>query len=184
MLTRRSFVVGAGAGFLAAKDTKIEALQRRTREPEAVWAQPCDGAVKVDLWMLPQATGDGSGSSPENAKGVGALPSVVAPGRHIGLLADKGDWPGFSHSIAAGGAVGASCVIQGVDRARRPTQVVISSSRPRPLLDGWGLLRSSNTQPVLVLRFEARTQSRLEEIREAMEAFLRSQGVELVAAAH
>ncbi len=31
--------------------------------------------------------------------------------------------------------------------------------------DGWGLLRASNTQPVLVLRFEAKTQSRLEEIK-------------------
>jgi phosphomannomutase/phosphoglucomutase len=31
--------------------------------------------------------------------------------------------------------------------------------------DGWGLIRASNTQPVLVLRFEARTTERLEEIR-------------------
>jgi phosphomannomutase/phosphoglucomutase len=31
--------------------------------------------------------------------------------------------------------------------------------------DGWGLLRASNTQPVLVLRFEARTPERLAEIR-------------------
>ncbi len=30
--------------------------------------------------------------------------------------------------------------------------------------DGWGLLRASNTQPVLVLRFEARTPERLQEI--------------------
>lgn len=30
--------------------------------------------------------------------------------------------------------------------------------------DGWGLVRASNTQPVLVLRFEARTQPRLREI--------------------
>ena len=27
--------------------------------------------------------------------------------------------------------------------------------------DGWGLVRASNTQPILVLRFEARTQDRL-----------------------
>lgn len=32
--------------------------------------------------------------------------------------------------------------------------------------DGWGLLRSSNTQPVLVMRFEAKSESGLEEIRE------------------
>ena len=31
--------------------------------------------------------------------------------------------------------------------------------------DGWGLVRASNTQPVIVLRFEARTQERLQEIR-------------------
>lgn len=30
--------------------------------------------------------------------------------------------------------------------------------------DGWGLVRASNTQPVLVLRFEAKTKSRLQEI--------------------
>ncbi len=30
--------------------------------------------------------------------------------------------------------------------------------------DGWGLVRASNTQPVLVLRFEAKTTTRLEEI--------------------
>ncbi len=129
MLSRRSFVAGAGAGLLA--------LQTRIRELKAVEPQPCDGTVKVDLWILPQATGDGSGSSPENAKGAAELASVVAPGRHIGLLADKGDWPGFSQSFAAGGGDGAPCVIQGVDQGRRPMQVVISSSRPRPLLDGW-----------------------------------------------
>lgn len=31
--------------------------------------------------------------------------------------------------------------------------------------DGWGLVRASNTQPVLVLRFEARTEERLEELK-------------------
>ena len=31
--------------------------------------------------------------------------------------------------------------------------------------DGWGLLRASNTQPVLVLRFEARTPERMEAIK-------------------
>ncbi len=31
--------------------------------------------------------------------------------------------------------------------------------------DGWGLVRASNTQPVLVLRFEAKTQKRLEELK-------------------
>jgi phosphomannomutase/phosphoglucomutase len=31
--------------------------------------------------------------------------------------------------------------------------------------DGWGLVRASNTQPVIVLRFEAKTPERLEEIQ-------------------
>lgn len=35
--------------------------------------------------------------------------------------------------------------------------------------DGWGLVRASNTQPVLVLRFEAQTENRLQEIRSFMQ---------------
>jgi phosphomannomutase/phosphoglucomutase len=35
--------------------------------------------------------------------------------------------------------------------------------------DGWGLLRASNTQPVLVLRFEAETEARLAAIRKVIE---------------
>ncbi|MCE2902829.1 MAG: phosphomannomutase/phosphoglucomutase [Gemmatimonas sp.] len=43
--------------------------------------------------------------------------------------------------------------------------------------DGWGLLRASNTQPVIVARYEARTAERLAEIRGVMEDWLQSQGV-------
>ena len=35
--------------------------------------------------------------------------------------------------------------------------------------DGWGLVRASNTQPALVLRFEAQSQERLAEIRDVIE---------------
>ncbi len=35
--------------------------------------------------------------------------------------------------------------------------------------DGWGLVRASNTQPALVLRFEAQSRERLEEIRALVE---------------
>ncbi|HMA84149.1 MAG TPA: phosphomannomutase/phosphoglucomutase, partial [Desulfosalsimonadaceae bacterium] len=35
--------------------------------------------------------------------------------------------------------------------------------------DGWGLVRASNTQPALVLRFEALSRERLEEIKEMVE---------------
>ena len=56
---------------------------------------------------------------------------------------------------------------------------VIDVDGARVLFDGgWGLLRASNTQPVLVLRYEARTEAQLEAIRETMESWLRSQGVE------
>jgi phosphomannomutase/phosphoglucomutase len=41
-----------------------------------------------------------------------------------------------------------------------------------PFGDGWGLVRSSNTQPVLVLRFEASTKERLHIIRELIENVL------------
>lgn len=44
--------------------------------------------------------------------------------------------------------------------------------------DGWGLIRASNTQPVLVARFEARSAERLEEIRAEVEGWLRAQGVD------
>jgi phosphomannomutase/phosphoglucomutase len=43
--------------------------------------------------------------------------------------------------------------------------------------DGWGLIRASNTQPILVTRFEARSEERLAEIRAVMDGWLRSQGV-------
>ena len=35
--------------------------------------------------------------------------------------------------------------------------------------DGWGLVRASNTQPALVLRFEALTQNRLQKIKDLVE---------------
>ncbi|MBZ2184114.1 MAG: phosphomannomutase/phosphoglucomutase [Bryobacter sp.] len=41
---------------------------------------------------------------------------------------------------------------------------------------GWGLMRASNTQPVLVMRFEAETPEQLAEYRAAMEAALNAAG--------
>ena len=43
--------------------------------------------------------------------------------------------------------------------------------------DGWGLIRASNTQPVLVTRYEALTKERLAVIQGEMEDWLRSQGI-------
>ena len=60
----------------------------------------------------------------------------------------------------------------------RLTHDVIDVDGARVLFgDGWGLIRASNTQPILVTRFEALTQARLAEIRGEMDGWLRSQGV-------
>ena len=52
--------------------------------------------------------------------------------------------------------------------------------------DGFGLIRASNTTPVLVLRFEGHTQQALERIEAAMLALLRSvkPDAHIAAAAH
>lgn len=41
-----------------------------------------------------------------------------------------------------------------------------------PFDDGWALVRSSNTQPVIVLRFEASSVNRLQEIRKEVESLI------------
>jgi phosphomannomutase/phosphoglucomutase len=43
--------------------------------------------------------------------------------------------------------------------------------------DGWGLIRASNTQPILVARFEALTHDRLDAIRADIAGWLATQGV-------
>ncbi len=48
--------------------------------------------------------------------------------------------------------------------------------------DGWGLIRSSNTQAILEVRFEARSESRLAEIRADVAGWLAEQGVAFPAA--
>ncbi|HXG69232.1 MAG TPA: phosphomannomutase/phosphoglucomutase [Gemmatimonadaceae bacterium] len=60
------------------------------------------------------------------------------------------------------------------------THEVITVDGVRVLFgDGWGLIRASNTQPVLVMRFEARTAQDLARIRNEMEGWLRQQGVKV-----
>jgi len=49
--------------------------------------------------------------------------------------------------------------------------------------DGWGLIRASNTQPALVLRFEATTENALSRIREVVESQVRKH-VPLTPASH
>ena len=45
--------------------------------------------------------------------------------------------------------------------------------------DGWGLIRASNTQPVIVMRFEARTSERLAAIQSEMQGWVRAKGVKV-----
>jgi phosphomannomutase/phosphoglucomutase len=45
----------------------------------------------------------------------------------------------------------------------------------------WGLVRASNTQPILVLRFEADTQARLEEVQRRFEGVLEAIEADLAA---
>lgn len=45
--------------------------------------------------------------------------------------------------------------------------------------DGWGLVRASNTQPVIVMRFEAQTSQRLREIRGVIETAAKGAGLSL-----
>ena len=53
----------------------------------------------------------------------------------------------------------------------RQTHRVVDVDGARVLFpEGWGLVRASNTQPVLVMRFEARTPAQLEEYRRAVES--------------
>ena len=60
----------------------------------------------------------------------------------------------------------------------RSTHDVLDVDGVRVLFgDGWGLIRASNTQPILVTRYEARSAERLAVIRDEMESWIRSQGV-------
>ena len=64
-------------------------------------------------------------------------------------------------------------VVEKVTAHYRQTHEVIDIDGARVLFEGgWGLVRASNTQPALVLRFEAQSEQRLAEIRGQMESVL------------
>lgn len=64
-------------------------------------------------------------------------------------------------------------VVAAVREHYRKTHKIIDIDGVRvTFCDGWGLLRASNTQPVLVLRFEAATEDQLADIRSEMESVL------------
>ncbi len=65
-------------------------------------------------------------------------------------------------------------VVQEVTAYFKNRQDVIDIDGVRVIYpDGWGLVRASNTQPALVLRFEAMRADRLQEIQEEVETVLR-----------
>ncbi len=120
---------------------------------------------------------------------IGVDDALYAACRLVDLLARKEE--PFSHLVAAFPTYVATPEIRiEVDEERkwevvsralehfRKDHEVIDVDGARILFgDGWGLLRTSNTQPVIVARYEARTEERLREIRELMESWLATQGV-------
>jgi len=66
-------------------------------------------------------------------------------------------------------------VVQKIAREFAKTNEVITTDGARILFDGgWGLVRASNTQAILVLRFEADSQENLTRIREMVETCVNS----------
>ena len=69
-------------------------------------------------------------------------------------------------------------VVERMVRRYRRTHDVIDIDGVRILFeDGWALVRASNTQPVIVMRFEARTREGLSRIRDEIAAVLAAEGV-------
>jgi phosphomannomutase/phosphoglucomutase len=65
-------------------------------------------------------------------------------------------------------------VVQAVKEHYQETHPLIDVDGVRITFEGgWGLVRASNTQPALVLRFEADTSGRLKEIRDEVESIVR-----------
>ena len=72
-----------------------------------------------------------------------------------------------------------SVVDAAVEHFKRSHEVIEVDGARVLFGDGWALLRASNTQPAIVARFEARTRERLAEIREEVQAWLGTQGVQV-----
>ncbi|MEJ7606101.1 MAG: phosphomannomutase/phosphoglucomutase [Bryobacteraceae bacterium] len=72
-------------------------------------------------------------------------------------------------------------VVRMVSEHFRRTRKIVDVDGARVLFpQGWGLVRASNTQPVLVMRFEAPTQELLDEYRQEVEAVVESATVTAV----
>ena len=70
-------------------------------------------------------------------------------------------------------------VARAVEHFKRDYEVIDVDGARVKMEGGWALIRASNTQPILVLRFEAESEERLGEIRAEIAGWLREQGLEL-----
>jgi phosphomannomutase/phosphoglucomutase len=68
-------------------------------------------------------------------------------------------------------------VVEDLKSRLKPTHNIIDIDGVRIVFDdGWGLVRASNTQPVLVLRFEAKSEQRLDDISQEVLGALQDVG--------
>ncbi len=68
-------------------------------------------------------------------------------------------------------------VADAVEQFKQTYEVIdVDGARIR-FADGWALIRASNTQPIVVLRFEAASEERLSEIRDEVYGWLRAKGL-------
>jgi phosphomannomutase / phosphoglucomutase len=115
--------------------------------------------------------------------------ALYAAARLLRIVADSGrsvaellaDVPEFVSTpeirVDCADALKFALVQRAVDHFRRIHDVIDVDGVRVQFGDGWGLIRASNTQPIIVTRFEARSAERLAEIRGEMEGWLRQQGV-------
>jgi phosphomannomutase / phosphoglucomutase len=75
-------------------------------------------------------------------------------------------------------------VDRAVEHFRRSYEVIDVDGARVLFGDGWGLIRASNTEPVLVARYEAKTAERLAEIRGEMERWLAGEGIGAATVGH
>ena len=94
------------------------------------------------------------------------------PDRPLSRFLD--DWPHTVHTpeirVDCPDAIKFQVVQRALDHLRHDHEVIDVDGVRVVLPDGWGLVRASNTQPALVLRFEAESEARLQEIRRMVEA--------------
>jgi len=122
--------------------------------------------------------------------------ALYAAARLLRILADSGqtidallaDVPGFVATpeirVDTDDAIKFEIVADAIAHFRARYDVIDVDGVRVLFGDGWGLIRASNTQPVLVLRFEARTEARLQEIRTIFETWLRARDVDPTPSAH